>query len=169
MAKQSTTESQTASSSASFADEPVTIDKSLLQSNAKKTNRLVPPNRVLLPSLGIDLPVKEAKVINGYWQVFPDSAGFGLGSAYPGDQGNQVIFAHARQGLFADLPKLNLNDRIYVLTGSEWYQYNVVAKKEVYPNQVEVIKPTSDETLTLYTCSGFADKKRLIVVAKRTP
>jgi len=29
--------------------------------------------------------------------------------------------------------------------------------------------PTPDETLTLYTCSGFADSKRLIVTAKRLP
>ena len=50
---------------------------------------------------------------------------------------------------------------------SSWYSYEVVDIKEVYPNQTEVIEETDDETLTLYTCSGFADSKRLIVVAKR--
>ena len=39
--------------------------------------------------------------------------------------------------------------------------------KLAYPNEVEVIAPTEDETLTLYTCSGFNDEKRLVVVGKR--
>lgn len=39
--------------------------------------------------------------------------------------------------------------------------------KEVLPESVEVVAPTTDETLTLYTCTGFADQKRLIVTAKR--
>jgi len=35
----------------------------------------------------------------------------------------------------------------------------------VYPNQVQIIAPTKNETLTLYTCTGFYDEKRLIVRA----
>jgi len=57
--------------------------------------------------------------------------------------------------------------KIYVLTKNEWFSYEVSDVKEVLPNQTEVIKPTDDERLTLYTCSGFADTKRLIVTARR--
>jgi sortase (surface protein transpeptidase) len=35
----------------------------------------------------------------------------------------------------------------------------------VYPNQTEVLQTTKKEVLTLYTCTGFTDEKRLIVTA----
>ena len=77
----------------SFSQEPVTVDKNLLSDKTKQKNS---PVRILIGTLSIDIPVKEAKVVKGYWEVFPDSAGFGVGSAYPDEKGNMVIFAHAR-------------------------------------------------------------------------
>lgn len=92
--------------------------------------------------------------------------GGGDGSGIPGKEGNQVVFAHAREGLFLPLRSIESGEAIYVFTASKWYRYIVKEIKEVLPTQIEVIAPTEDETLTLYTCSGFSDSKRLIVVAK---
>lgn len=150
----------------SFSSEPVIIDKKLLNP-ARKTPEKSPPEHIIIPAVGIDLVVKPARVLRGYWEVFPDSAGFGTGSSYPGESGNQVIFAHARRGLFEPLPKLKIGDTIYIFAKASWFKYQVAAKKEVMPKDVEVIAPTEEETLTLYTCSGFADSKRLIVTARR--
>lgn len=125
------------------------------------------PSRIIIPGKSIDLKVEKAKVVNGYWEVFEDKAGWGEGSGIPGKPGNQVIFAHARDGLFAPIREMKNGDLVYVLTSNAWYSYSVTEVKEVFPNQVEVIAPTSDETLTLYTCSGYKDSKRLIIVAKR--
>lgn len=146
----------------SFSSEKVKIDPALLIEKEKKD----PPIQIIIPSVEIDIPVKEAKIIKGYWQTFSDSAGFGEGSAYPGEIGNQVIFAHARKGLFLNLKNIKEKDKIYVLTKERWHVYETREIKEVLPDQIEVIAPTPDETLTLYTCTGFADQKRLIVIAK---
>ena len=100
-------------------------------------------------------------------EVFPDVAGFGLGSAYPDETGNQVIFAHARKGLFLPLKNVKVGQIVYVMTKEKWFSYKIEEIKEVLPSQTEVIAPTPDQVLTLYTCSGFADSKRLIVKAKR--
>lgn len=151
----------------SFSREPVKVDKSLLAGNEKKDLAKNPPIRVIIPTLGIDLPVKEAKVVNGFWEVFADSAAFGLGSAYPDEAGNQVIFAHAREGLFLPLRKAKVGQSVMVLTRDKWYSYKIKEIKEVLPNQTDVIAPTKDPILTLYTCSGFADNKRLIITAER--
>lgn len=125
------------------------------------------PIKLVIPSVKIDLIVKPSKVINGVWEIHEDSAGYGLGSALPGRKGNSVIFAHARKNFFLPLVKINKNDLISVQTkDGRWYSYVVVEKKEVNSTQVEVIAPTNDKTLTLFTCSGFIDSKRLIVVAK---
>ncbi len=149
----------------SFSQEPVNIDKKLLQANNQQKENL-PPLRIIIPSVKIDLPVKEAKVVNGYWEVFPDRAGFGLGSTYPGEVGNQVIFAHARQGLFLPLKKVSIKDKIFISTKTKLFTYQVTATKEVNPNNTDIIGLTSEKTLTLYTCTGFSDSKRLIVIAK---
>ena len=92
-----------------------------------------------------------------------------MGSASPGDAGNTVIFAHARDELFGPIRELKKDDAIYVLTKNSWHKYTVLETKFVEPKDVEVIAPTTDETLTLYTCSGFLDSKRLIVIAKPLP
>ncbi len=148
----------------SFSQEPVTVDKNLLSDKTKQKN---PPVRILIGSLGIDISVKEAKVVKGYWEVFLDSAGFGVGSAYPEEKGNMVIFAHARDKLFLNLRKIKVGDEITVFTTDKWYKYKVDNLREVFPSQTEVIAPTLDATLTLYTCTGFSDTKRLIVIAKK--
>ena len=153
--------------STSFANEPVSVDKKFLEPAPIQSAPKNPPVRIVISSLNIDIPVKEAKIINGYWEVFPDTAGFGLGSAYPEEVGNTVIFAHARQGLFAPLKDIKTGVNITVFSQNQWFSYTVTQIKEVLPSQTEVIAATSDSTLTLYTCSGYADSKRLIITAKR--
>lgn len=152
--------------STSFSQEPVSVDKRLLLAATDKFSKKSPPVRIIIPELNIDIPVREARVVNGYWEVFPDVAGFGLGSAYPDELGNQVIFAHARDGLFLKLKDAKIGKNIYVFTKDRWYFYKVTEIKDVWPSQIEVIAPTKDQTLTLFTCSGFLDSKRLIVTAK---
>lgn len=149
----------------SFSSEPVKVEQGLLKGKPKGES----PVRVIIPTLEIDVAVRPAKIVKGYWEVFEDSAGFGQGSAYPGEVGNTVIFAHARPRLFQPLKNVKIGEIVYVLTSEKWFSYKIEKITEVFPNQVEVIAPTPDEILTLYTCSGFADTKRFIVTAKRLP
>jgi len=125
-----------------------------------------PPTRIIIPTVNIDVPVNEAKLTNGFWEVSETTASHGMGSSYPGSLGNTVLFAHARAGLFLSLRDIKIGDNIYILTNDRWHRYRVESKREVQPTDVTVIQPTKDETLTLFTCSGFLDSKRLIVVAK---
>ncbi len=146
-----------------FANEPVRVEG--FSSHDSVSEKLA--TRIVIAELAVDLPIKKAKVIKGYWEVFEDSAAWGEGSGLPGKVGNQVIFAHAREGLFLPLKEVSVGMNIYLFTEDKWYAYQIDEIRQVYPNQIEVIAPTEDERLTLYTCSGFNDSKRLIVVAKR--
>jgi len=147
----------------SFESEPV--DVSGFSESQEVSKEL--PKQITIAELLIDLPVIKAEIVEGYWEVFEDSAGWGSGSGYPGENGNQVIFAHARDGLFLPLLYSKIGQEILITTESNNFTYIIEEIKEVYPDQLEVIKPTEEEILTLYTCSGFQDKKRLIVTAKR--
>ena len=140
---------------------PIKINESLYKNLT--TQNL--PVRILLPKENIDINVIPAKIINGYWELSDNTASYGQGSGVPGQNGNTVIFAHARVGLFYNLKDVQMGDTVYVFTKNKWYRYKVNKITAVYPNQTEVIKPTKNEVLTLYTCTGFSDEKRLIVQA----
>jgi LPXTG-site transpeptidase (sortase) family protein len=123
------------------------------------------PQRIIIPNRDIDLSVTFSKIKSGYWEISETTASHGEGSANPGERGNIVIFAHARVGLFYNLRDIKKDDIIYVFTKDRWYRYKVSEIKAVYPNQVKTIAPQNHEVLTLFTCSGFFDEKRLIVKA----
>lgn len=140
---------------------PIVINSKLLES--KSGDRI--PVKVLIPNSDIDLPVTPSKIVNGYWELSETTASYGLGSGTPGTASNTVVFAHAREELFYNLKNVKVGDIVYVFTKDKWYRYKVNKITQVYPNQVEVIQPTKKETLTLYTCTGYNDEKRLIVTA----
>ncbi len=89
-------------------------------------------------------------------------------TAWPGDPGNAVIAAH-RDTFFRRLHDLHKGDDVFVRRAGREYRYIVSATAIVKPDDLSVIRPTSDTRLTLITCYptyfiGPAPK-RLIVVA----
>lgn len=141
--------------------EPVMVSTEFLKN--KTTGN--PPTQIVIPSENIDIKIIEAPVINGYWETSDVYASHGVGSATLGTSGNMVVFAHARKGLFFNLKNAKLNDVIYIFTKDKWFSYKISKITSVYPSEVKPILPTKDKELTLYTCTGFADEKRLIVTA----
>lgn len=144
---------------------PIVINSKLLGSKIDQNI----PVRILIPNSNIDLKVIPAEIVNGYWETSDTSASYGLGSGHPQSKSNTVIFAHAREGLFFNLKDTKIGEVIYIFTKDKWFRYRVNKITTVYPNQIEVIKPTKEEILTLYTCTGFYDEKRLIVTAIPIP
>lgn len=140
--------------------EPITAS-----SEFKKTDQVSPISRIVISKVNIDLPVIKAKIVGSTWETSESTASHGEGSASPGISGNVVVFAHAREGLFYNLKDVKKGDVVYILTRDRWYRYKVNEIKNVYPKDVATIAPTKKEILTLFTCSGFFDEKRLIVKA----
>lgn len=145
---------------ASAGREPITAGYEFAKN--KKESQVT---RIIIPKKDIDLEVKPAKISQGYWETSETSASHGEGTANPAEKGNVVIFAHAREGFFYNLRDIKKDDVVYVFTKDQWYKYKVNEIKTVYPNNIETVAPTDREVLTLFTCSGFFDEKRLIVKA----
>jgi len=143
-----------------YAKEPIVADQAF-----KKASHESDIKSIIIPRVNIDLSVSPSKIKNGYWQVSEATASHGEGSANPGEAGNVVVFAHAREGLFLGLRDIKKDDAVYILTQKRWYKYRVSEMSYVYPNDVTTVAPTNSEILTLFTCSGFFDEKRLIVKA----
>ena len=125
------------------------------------------PAQILIPSLRIDLPVYPAKIVDRQWEISEKGASYLLGSGLPGREGNVVIYGHNKNSLFGPIRWLEKDREIKVINKKgEEFIYKVVGTKTVSLEKVEVLSPTKDATLTLYTCTGFFDRERFVVVAK---
>jgi len=72
-------------------------------------------------------------------------------TAFPGQTGNAVITGH-RDTFFRHIYELQKGDTILVRRNNEVFKYEVTGKKIVKPEDVSVLKPTTDPQLTLITC-----------------
>jgi sortase A len=95
-------------------------------------------------------------------------AGHIPGTAFPGSGGNTGIAAH-RDSFFRALSNIQQNDRIRFEMLGKTVEYRVVSTSIVKPDDVSVLDPGKDETLTLVTCYPFyyigPAPKRFIVKA----
>jgi LPXTG-site transpeptidase (sortase) family protein len=126
------------------------------------------PIRIEIPDLKIDLPVEEGGIQEGIWSVSEKGATHLNISENPGGNGNIVIYGHNKNKLLGPIRWIKNETVIKIFSedGSE-YDYKVTERVEVKPTELSYVLPKNEETLTLYTCTGFADSKRLVVVAKR--
>lgn len=90
-------------------------------------------------------------------------------TAQPGEIGNAVITGH-RDTFFRHIYELNKGDQIQVRRSGRLFTYEVTGRRIVMPEDISVIKPTTDSQLTLITCYptyyiGPAPK-RLVVFSK---
>ncbi len=121
--------------------------------------------RVVIPKISLDAIVVEG----ASRRDLSDGPGHVKETAQPGQPGNAVITAH-RDTFFRHIYELGKGDDILVRRAGQVYKYEVTGKKIVMPEDVSVMKPTADATLTLITCYptyyiGPAPK-RLVVFSK---
>jgi sortase A len=92
-------------------------------------------------------------------------------TALPGEPGNVVLTAH-RDSFFRPLRNIRPGDTIEIRTPESGFAYQVDWTEVVSPSDVEVLQPSSENTLTLVTCFPFyyvgPAPKRFIVRAHRT-
>lgn len=116
--------------------------------------------------VGIDISVKDAQIIDGVWQIHPNDANYLVSSAGIGDNGNVIVYGHNKNDILGPLRWIKEGAIVEVLASDGLsYEYEVVSLKEVEPDNLEYIKPSDYEVLTIYTCTGFLDTKRFIVQA----
>ncbi len=121
--------------------------------------------RVVIPKIGMDAIVVEG----ASRKQLSEGPGHVQQTAMPGEVGNAVITAH-RDTFFRHIYELMKGDQILVRRNGRVFTYEVTSKRIVMPDDVSVIKPTSDAQLTLITCYptyyiGPAPK-RLVVFSK---
>lgn len=123
--------------------------------------------RVVIPSLKIDLSVEEGKIERGVWSISQRGASHLDVSKNPGEGGNIVVYGHNKKAIFGPILWAEKGEKITLIDKDDKeFNYQVIETKTVSPDQIEYVLPKNEEILTLYTCTGFADSKKFIVIAK---
>lgn len=124
-------------------------------------------NTLHIPSLDVWQPIHEGQgldtVDKGVWRRPQTST--------PDKGSNTVLvghrFVYQSAGVFYHLDKLKKDDKITIYWQGEAYEYQVLSTFIASPEQVEVEAPSSEPTLTLYTCAPLLTaENRLIIKAK---
>ncbi|OGE10625.1 hypothetical protein A3A60_02925 [Candidatus Curtissbacteria bacterium RIFCSPLOWO2_01_FULL_42_26] len=144
-----------------------------------KTNQLAPvepdqtvevnskPVKIYIARLAKTLDISEGFIENNRWKVSTTGVSYLTTSGEVGKVGNAVIYGHNTQGVLGGLWKVQNGDFIEVTdASSKVYKYEIFERKEVKPNAVEILTQTDDARLTIYTCSGFLDSARFVVVGR---
>ena len=129
-------------------------------------SKVVSPIRLTIDSIGLDLPVLGAKILDGKWDITKEGVSYLVTTPLPGSQGNSVMYGHNWSNLLADLKKIKTGDVIEI-KNSDGKSYNYVVHfiSTVTADETHIYSNTADYRLTLYTCTGFLDSKRLVVTA----
>ncbi len=122
--------------------------------------------RIEIPRLGMSIAVLQGTSS----RILRLGAGHIEGTALPGEPGNTGIAGH-RDTFFRALKGIRQNDDIQLQTPTGLFRYKVDWVKVVPPDDIGVLAPSSESTLTLVTCYPFyyfgAAPKRFIVHAQR--
>lgn len=142
----------------SFSYHPLSIAKTQSQNL---------PKSISISDLHINLPIFETNIINGIWQIADNGASHLATSANPTENGTIIIYGHNTISRFANLPYVSLGEKIAIQTqNKKIYFYIITQTAVVKPDQTDILANQKGETLILYTCYGFADLQRFVVIAK---
>ena len=124
-----------------------------------KTNTI---EKILIPKLAIELPITNTQNYSTHGATWIPT------SALPGENGNIIIYAINKKGLFGNIDKLNIGDEIY-LVGSDKniFKYNVSSKLLIENDKISTFISDSTNELTLYTNVGIINSRKFVL--KATP
>lgn len=126
------------------------------------------PNQLIIPAMQLDQPIYEgtntyAELDKGVWR-WP-------ASSTPDKGSNTVLLGHRftytnPRGVFYFLNLVKVGDPMSVIWNNTTYSYHVSQIEVVTPDHTEIVNPTSEPTLTVYTCTPtWWPEDRLVVIA----
>jgi LPXTG-site transpeptidase (sortase) family protein len=123
------------------------------------------PARIMIGRV-IDVTVDPVPYTSEGWIISEVGANYLLDSARLGKPGNAIMYGHNRNEILGKLTQVRVGDEVVVETfAGDLKRYVVRNVVVVSPKDVSFLQSTSEEVLTIYTCTGFLDSKRLVVQA----
>lgn len=125
------------------------------------------PIGIKIQSLGLSLPVVSTEIKNNKWEASSTGVSFLKTSVIPGQKGNSIMYGHNWPNLLGDLKKVKPGDKLSIIyADNSARDFEVEYLTKVSPSETSILSNSDDNRITLYTCTGFLDSQRLVVVAK---
>ena len=127
----------------------------------------VHPIGIHINTVNLSLKITPAQINNNRWEASTTGISHLKSSVVPGQKGNAVLYGHNWPNLLGKLKNVKAGDTITVINSDQSEKvFEVEYITEVAPSEISILEDSEDTRITLYTCSGFLDTKRLVVVAK---
>ncbi len=124
------------------------------------------PTELIIKKVRIDLPLEETAINNGVWQIAENGVSHLTVSARPGENGPIIMYGHNTNDRLGPIRWLSKGDTIEINTADhKTYNYIIRQTMTVAPNKMDIFTQQKGETLILYTCDGFADLQRFVIIA----
>lgn len=124
------------------------------------------PTRITISAVKLDLSIEETAIAHNTWGIAQHAVSYLGTSARPGGQGAIILYAHNTNDRFGPIRWLTKGKTIQLTTSKhKTYTYTIIKLIEVPASKVDIFDQ-KEETLILYTCTGFADLKRFVVIAR---
>ena len=124
------------------------------------------PSELGIPSLNISLPIINGAYDSqtGKWTLTNDKAQFATETSPPNNvTGKTFIYGHATPKIFKNLSKMKKGDIANIKTSNGYlFTYKFQFSYDTGPDDLSVMKQTSEPTLTIQTCSGFRFQNRVM-------
>lgn len=124
------------------------------------------PTRIQIPQIKLDLAIYPTTINNNLWQIDDRGISYLFNSARPGQSGPIIMYGHNTNDRFGPLRWLKPGNQVVVTDAQAVsHTYEIVEILTVSPKTLAVLS-APEETLILYTCTGFLDRERLVVKAR---
>ncbi len=125
------------------------------------------PIAIIIDGINLNLPIIPANITNNNWQTSNIGVSYLSISPKPGETGNSILYGHNWTNLLGNLTKVQPGEKVIIVYPKNNIKNFLVEYTQVVsPNDISVLAQTKDKRITIYTCTGFLDSKRFVVVAK---
>lgn len=142
-----------------FSKEPETI-------NYQSGSSL--PHKLIIKDLDIDVDILAVNFKDQKWVTTDNGVSYLTSSAVPGEVGNSILYGHNYRSLLGNLTQAKVGQKIEIMfeDGSK-KEFIINYTTTVDPSKTALLENSSDSRVTIYTCTGFLDNQRFVVVAKQ--
>lgn len=142
------------------------FDHSVQYSSERQSEKSGIPTGISIPAIGVWLPVFPTTIKDNQWVTTSRGVSFIQNSGIPGVSGNSIFYGHNWSNLLGSLPSIKPGDIIEIITNdSSRVVFEVQTTQTVDPSDTSVLSQTQEPQITIYTCNGFLDSTRFVVVA----
>lgn len=123
-------------------------------------------NQITIPDLKIDLAIYPAVRKEKGWDSTTKGVSYLTSSPLPGEIGNSILYGHNWRNLLGSLTRAKPGQKIQIIFDDGTQKTFIIDTTTIVtPDQTSVLNQTKDRRITIYTCTGFLDRKRFVAVA----